>query len=97
MTLTIPDDVLTQTGLTEREVLIELACRLYDAEKLSKPAAVQLSGLERADFEDELVKRGLPWIRVSGDNYLEPEMNDFGSEQCAFVQGPVCKHRGTTY
>jgi len=81
MTLTIPDDVLRQTGLTERELLIELACRLYDAEKLSKPAAVQLSGLERADFEDELVKRGLPWIRVSGDNYLEPEMRSIAARR----------------
>jgi hypothetical protein len=34
MTITIPDDILRDAGLTEREALIELACRLYDAEKI---------------------------------------------------------------
>jgi hypothetical protein len=30
-TLTVPDEVLRQAGLSEREALLEFACRLFDA------------------------------------------------------------------
>ncbi len=62
MTLTIPDEVVKQTGLSERELLIEIACRLFAAQKLYKAQAGRLCGLSRLEFEDELHKRGLPVI-----------------------------------
>lgn len=67
MPVTIADDVLRQAGLTEREALIEIACRLFDADRIDKLAACRLCGLSRVEFESELTQRGLPWIRVDYD------------------------------
>ena len=41
MPLTISDDLLAKAGLTERDARIEIACRLYDAGKLTMPAATR--------------------------------------------------------
>jgi predicted HTH domain antitoxin len=68
MTLTIPDDVLKETGLSERDLLVELACRLYDSEKLSKTSASRMVGMGRDDFDAELRKRGLPVIRYRDED-----------------------------
>ena len=63
MVLTIPDDLLKQTHMTERDILIELACRLFDASKLTFRQAGKLAGMERIDMEAELFKRGIPIYR----------------------------------
>lgn len=63
MPVTIPDEVLRQAGLTEREALIEIACRLFDAGKLALWPAAQLCGLDRVDFEIALADRGLAAYR----------------------------------
>jgi predicted HTH domain antitoxin len=65
MPLTISDETLKQMGLSEREAQIEVACRLFDAGKLSLPAAGKLAGLERPEFERELLQRGIPAYRPS--------------------------------
>lgn len=72
MPLVISDEVLQETGLTEREALIEFACRLYDADRLTQPLAAKLAGLSRVDFETELLKRGLPLVHVD-EEYWELE------------------------
>jgi predicted HTH domain antitoxin len=33
--LTIPDDILREAGISESDANVELACRLYDAGKLT--------------------------------------------------------------
>ncbi len=73
MPLSIPDNVLDELRAKAPETLIELACRLYTADVISKPEATRLAGLERIDFEAELTKRGLPWIRITADDYWEQE------------------------
>ncbi len=73
MTLNIPEGILEQAGLTEREVLIELACRLFDAEKLGKGLAARMCGLKRIEFEEELRKRKLAVYHTSLEEY-EREM-----------------------
>lgn len=72
MTFTIPDDILKQAGLTERDALIEFACHLFDADRLSRRAASRLSGLDRVSFEIELRKRGIAVFR--------PTVADFQSD-----------------
>lgn len=72
MTIIIPDDILQQAGLTEREALIEFACRLFDADKLTRHAAARLAGLDRVAFEIELRKRGIAVYR--------PTVKDFRSD-----------------
>ena len=69
MTITIPDDILKQAGLTEREALIELACRLYDANRLRMTAASRLAGLERVAFEIELRARGIAVWRPTNEEF----------------------------
>jgi predicted HTH domain antitoxin len=69
MTITIPDDILAQAGLTERDALIEFACRLYDADRLTKPAAARLAGLDRVGFEIELRKRGIAVYRPTPEDF----------------------------
>ncbi|HYE60687.1 MAG TPA: UPF0175 family protein [Phycisphaerales bacterium] len=69
MTINVPDDILKQAGVTERDLLIELACRLFDAEKLVKADAARLCGLDRPAFENELHKRRLPLYHTSLEDY----------------------------
>jgi predicted HTH domain antitoxin len=42
---------------------IEIACRLFDANKLALWPAAQLAGISRAEFEDELAQRNIPVFR----------------------------------
>lgn len=74
MALTIPDETLAELRMDEQQARVEIACRLYDADKLSKPAAARFAGLSRPEFEAELLQRGLPWVRIGGDDYLGPEL-----------------------
>lgn len=69
MTLTIPDEILAKAGLTERDALIEFACRLFDAGKLSLPAATRLTGLSRTSFEQELLDRNIPIYRITLEEF----------------------------
>ena len=73
MPLLIPDEILTDAGLSERAAAIEFACRLYDAQKLTLPAATRWTGLSRTEFEEELLRRNLPLVRVD-DVYWQQEM-----------------------
>ena len=73
MTLTIPEDILKQAGLTERDALVEFACRLFDARKLSLWAAARLATLSRGEMEEELRERGIPVYRITPE-YWAGEM-----------------------
>ena len=71
MTLTIPEDILEQAGLTERDALIEFACRLFDAERLALWPAARLAALSRGEMEDELTKRGIPIYRITPEHWAQ--------------------------
>lgn len=70
-TLTIPDEVLRQTGLTEREALVEFACRLFDAGKISLWSAARLAGLDRNGMEDALLERDIPIFRPTAADLVQ--------------------------
>jgi predicted HTH domain antitoxin len=80
MNLTIPDDILSKAGMTERDVRIEVACRLFDARKLGKSAASRLAGLSRIDFEEELIKRNLPILHLD-EEYWRQEMESLKASE----------------
>jgi predicted HTH domain antitoxin len=63
MPVIIPDEVLQAAGLSEREALIEIACRLFDAGKLELWPAAKLAGLTRMEFMAELRLRKIPIYR----------------------------------
>ena len=74
-TLVVPDEVLRQAGLSEREALLEFACRLFDAGRLSLWSAAQLAGLDRNGMEDALLDPDLPSDRRgpgTGPGYSGP-------------------------
>ena len=54
MPLTLSDEILTQAGMSAEEARVEIACRLFDAEKLHLWPAAQLAQLSRVEFEAEL-------------------------------------------
>jgi predicted HTH domain antitoxin len=60
MPVVIPDEALREAGLSEREALVEFACRLFDAGKLPLPSAARLAGLSRVAIEQELRARRIP-------------------------------------
>jgi predicted HTH domain antitoxin len=57
MPVVIPDETLRDAGLTEREALIEIACRLFAAGKLALWPAAKLARENRAAFEQALRER----------------------------------------
>ncbi len=57
MTLHIPDEILRQSGLSEQQMLLELACRLFDIGKLDLTSASRLAGVDRVAFEIALRDR----------------------------------------
>ena len=60
MPLTISDEELERYGLNERDALVEFACRLFQAGRISLPAASKLAHLNRVEMEKELFDRGIP-------------------------------------
>lgn len=63
MLLNIPEDILKEAGLSDRDALIEFACGLFDSGRLELPTAVRLSGLSRSEFENQLASRGIAAYR----------------------------------
>lgn len=63
MPLTIPDELLSDAGITPDDARLEFACRLYDGGRLSFGQAIRWSGVTRTDFEAAMLARGLPLYR----------------------------------
>ena len=79
MPLLIPDEILQAAKMTEQEARVEIACRLYDADVLPMWPAAQLAGLSRGEFEEQLLKRGLPLYHVD-EEYMRHELKYAGFE-----------------
>ena len=65
MPLVIPDETLRDAGLTEAEMKVEIACRLFDAGRLTKHQAAKLAALTRDEFQAALYERGLDVYHIS--------------------------------
>lgn len=65
--VTVPDELLTAAGLTEREMAAEVALELYRREKLTMGQAVRLAGMDRISF----------WgLMASRDIYMHYDVED---------------------
>jgi predicted HTH domain antitoxin len=60
VSVTIPDDVVSATELTEHQVAVELAIELYQREKLSLGHAARLARMDKWFFNDLLAGRKIP-------------------------------------
>ncbi len=65
MPLTIPDSLLEQARLTEQDAKTEIACRLFQAHRLSLWQAAQWAQLSRVEMEVELRRRSIPFYEVT--------------------------------
>lgn len=59
MSVTIPDDIVQSTQMTEAELKVEIAVMLYKQQKISSGKARAWTGLTVIEFQHELAKRGL--------------------------------------
>lgn len=59
MNLTIPDDILTASDMSEADLKVEVAIILYKREKISAGKACEWLGLNLIEFRRELGNRGL--------------------------------------
>lgn len=59
MTLTIPDELLATTRMSEQEILQELAVALFAQEKLTLAQASRLAQLNRYHFQHLLASRNI--------------------------------------
>jgi predicted HTH domain antitoxin len=73
MAVIISDDILRETGLSERDLRIEVACRLFDLGKLALWPSAKVAGLSRMEFEAELHRRRIPVYRPTLDE-LNPDL-----------------------
>ena len=60
MTLTLPDDVLQSTKLTEAELQAEFALALFQRERLTLGQAAIVADLSQLDFQRLLASRQIP-------------------------------------
>jgi predicted HTH domain antitoxin len=67
--------------LTKRRRLIEVACRLFQAGRLSLPKAGNMAGLARVQMEEELHRRSIPAYTYTD------EMLDQDLETIEFMKG----------
>jgi predicted HTH domain antitoxin len=74
MPLTIPDEWLSDAGITPDDARMEFACRLYDGGRLSFGQAICWSGVTRTDFEAAMLARGLPLYRPTVED-LERDLD----------------------
>ncbi len=60
MIVEIPDQVITQSGLSAKDILLKVALILFQEEKLTLGQASKLAGLHQFEFQKELAKREIP-------------------------------------
>jgi len=61
MLLELDDKVIRSTGLSDQELRIELAVRLYEDGKITVGQGGTMTGLGHVKFQHELGKREIPW------------------------------------
>lgn len=59
MALIISDDTLSKAQLSADELLIDLACYLYDKKRMSMGQARRLASLDHISFQKELSNRDI--------------------------------------
>ncbi len=67
MTVEIPDQIITQSGLSAKEILLKVALVLFEEEKLTLGQASRLASLHQYEFQKELAARNIPVHYGEGD------------------------------
>jgi predicted HTH domain antitoxin len=72
MIVEIPDQVISQTGLSSKEILLKVALMFFQEEKLTLEQASKLAGLHQFEFQKELADRKIP-IHYSKEDF-QPDL-----------------------
>lgn len=59
MIFTLPDDPAL-ADMTEADICLDLACALFAAGRVSRSVTCRIAGLERSEFDQELIRRRIP-------------------------------------
>ncbi|MEZ4827154.1 MAG: UPF0175 family protein [Bacteroidia bacterium] len=76
MALIITDDTLQKVNLSAEELLIDLACFMYEKKRMSMGQARNLAGLDQISFQKELAKRDI-YIHYSEED-LRKDLKNLG-------------------
>jgi predicted HTH domain antitoxin len=60
MIVEIPDQLINQSGLSAKEILLKVALVLFQEEKLTLGQASKLAELHQYEFQKELAARNIP-------------------------------------
>ena len=78
MALIITDDILSKAQLSAEELLVDLACYLYDKKRMSMGKAKELTGLNQLEFQKELAARSIDIHYTKED--LNQDLENLGIE-----------------
>ena len=71
MPLTITDEQLQAMRMDEREARVEIACRLFEAGRMSFGHAAKLAQVSEEQMHDEIEHRGIPRYRYTAEHLRE--------------------------
>jgi len=74
MPVTISDEMLVAMRMDAREAAVEIACRLFDAGRLSFGHAAKMAGVSEEQLHDEIQRRGIPRYRYTAE-HLTQDLN----------------------
>ena len=60
MIVEIPDQIVIQSGLSSKEILLKVALILFREERLTLGQASKLAGIYQFEFQKELAKNKIP-------------------------------------
>ena len=81
MSLVISDDILKASGLSERELLLEIVLMLFRQDKISLGKASELMGMHRMQFQKLLADR---------DICIHYDVAEFQEDLKTFSSQPIC-------
>jgi len=68
MIVEIPDQIINQSGLSAKEILLKIALVFFQEEKLTLGQASRLAGLHQFEFQKELAARNI-FVHYGEEDY----------------------------
>lgn len=68
MIIKIPDQIIKQSGLSAKEILLKVVILLFLEERLTLGQASKIAGLHQFEFQKELAARNIP-VHYSEEDY----------------------------
>jgi predicted HTH domain antitoxin len=76
--LVINDELVKELNMSEQEIKLEFAIRLYESDKISLRKAARIASLPWLGFSKILVQRNIPTVKMSNEEF-ETEVSTVNS------------------